>query len=260
MAQGQPGTDQHRGVAGKNQGSASGASADKTFKEEGDGMKKQATHAERVLSFWHKVEFFESVELTNIEHGKGAIHYRSDELLDTPNGLPWLNREHLRRAGKHYCPSMPYRFKLYLGLFKRSRIFEIVRDAYPDQADSWVERQERSNDRGLTCSLSVEVDEQGRVNPDSFAISTAPWVLGALQQGRLDQVTRDAFKAANKVFRQRLTKILTVADNLKQEHGLPPVLTTFELIEMLKAMAVWTSFTPGDDNGPTFCRPTDVRC
>lgn len=213
-------------------------------------MKEQATQAERVLSFWHKVEFFESTELTDIKNGKDAIYYRSDELINAPDGLPWLNREHLRRAGKHYRLDAPYRFKLYLGLFKRSRIFEIAREAYPDQAGSWVEREERSNDGGLTCSLSVNVDEQGKIDPDSFAISTAPWVLGALQQGRLDQVTREAFEAATEVFRQRLGSILTVADNLKQEHGLPPMLTTFELIEMLKAMAVWTSFTPGDDNSP----------
>ena len=123
-------------------------------------MIAQGDHVEQILSFWHKVEFFESAELKDVEHGKGAIHYRSDELVAEPDGLPWLNREHLRRAGKRYHPSAAYRFKLYLGLFARSQVFDIARVAYPDQADSWVERRERSKDEGLTCSLSVRVDEQ----------------------------------------------------------------------------------------------------
>ncbi|WP_110707259.1 DEAD/DEAH box helicase [Salinicola sp. CR57] len=199
------------------------------------------TQAERILSFWHKVEFFESTDLKDIDDGKGAIHYRSGDLVDTPDCLPWLNAEKIRCAGERYRPGNRYRYKLYLGLFKRSAIFEIARDAYPDQSDAWVER---SREEGLTCSLTVEVDEKGIVDRESFAISTAPWMLGALQQGRLDAVTLEAFEEATEVFRARLNRILTVADNLKREHELPPWLTTFELVEMLKAMQGWTAFSP----------------
>ncbi|MFB9868521.1 AAA domain-containing protein [Vreelandella sulfidaeris] len=202
------------------------------------------TQAERILSFWHKVEFFESAELKNIDHGKGAIHYRSDELLETPNCLPWLNPEQVRCAGKDYRPEKNYRFRLYLGLFARSEIFRIARDAYPEKTEAWVER---SRDEGLTCSMTVEVDENGIVDRESFAISTAPWMLGALQQGALDDVTIKAFDEATGRFQQRLNTILTVADNLKREHELPLRLTTFELIEMLKAIQGWTAFAPQDE-------------
>lgn len=199
------------------------------------------TQAERILSYWHKVEFFESAELKDIDHGKGAIHYRSDELLESPNCLPWLDSEKVRRAGKDYRPERSYRFKLYLGLFARSEIFRVARDAYPEKTEAWVER---SRDEGLTCSMTVEVDANGGVDRESFAISTAPWMLGALQQGTLDDVTIKAFDEATNMFRERLNTILTVADNLKREHGLPPKLTTFELIEMLKVMQGWTAFSP----------------
>ncbi|WIX32646.1 AAA domain-containing protein [Salinicola sp. JS01] len=202
------------------------------------------TQAERILSFWHKVEFFESAELKDIDDGKGAIHYRSAELVDTPDCLPWLNAEHVRRAGRRYRPGSGYRYKLYLGLFKRSEIFAIARDAYPSQSDAWVER---SRDEGLTCSLTVKVKQDGVIDRESFKISTATWVLGALQQGCLDTVTLEAFEAASEVFRERLNTILTVADNLKHEHALPLCLTPFELIEMLKAMQSWTAFSPGSD-------------
>ncbi|RXE46472.1 DEAD/DEAH box helicase [Chromohalobacter israelensis] len=199
------------------------------------------TQAERILSFWHKVEFFESAELKDIDHGKGAIHYRSDELLEAPNCLPWLNVDNVRRAGEKYRPESRYRYKIYLGLFKRSEIFRVAREAYPEKTEAWVER---SRDEGLTCSMTVEVDTNGVVDHESFAISTAPWMLGALQKGTLDDVTIKAFDDATGVFRERLNTILTVADNLKREHELPPKLTTFELIEMLKAMQGWTAFSP----------------
>ncbi|MCM2973293.1 AAA domain-containing protein [Larsenimonas suaedae] len=200
-----------------------------------------ASQAERILSFWHKVEFFESTELKGIDHGQGAIHYRSDELVDAPNSLPWLDRQTIRRAGAQYRVGNAYRFKLYLGLFRRQEIFEVARKAYPEQSEAWMER---SRDEGLTCSLTAMVKEDGTLDRQSIEISTAPWVLGALQQGTLDAVTLDAFEAATEVFRERLTTILTVADNLKSEHGLPPVLSTFEIIEMLKAMQGWTAFAP----------------
>jgi len=204
-----------------------------------------ATQAERILSFWHKVEFFESAELKDIDHGKGSIHYRSDELLETPDCLPWLDAQQVRRAGKHYSPGKAYRFKLYLGVFARSEIFRVAREAYPEKTEAWVER---SRDEGLTCSMSVEVKEDGCIDQESFEISTAPWMLGALQQGTLDDATLDAFETATELFRERLTTILTVADNLKREHGLPPKLTTFELIELLKAVQRWTAFAPESES------------
>ncbi|MDI4638901.1 hypothetical protein [Onishia taeanensis] len=215
----------------------------KTHKEKCQGMTSSAssTQAERILSFWHKVEFFESTELKNIDDGQGAIHYRSTELVDTPDCLPWLNAQYVRRAGRRYRPEGSYWYKLYLGLFKRCDIFEIARDAYPDQSEAWVER---SRDEGLTCSLTVKVKSNGVIDRESFEISTAPWMLGALEQGRLDTVTLEAFEAATEIFRARLNSILTVADNLKREHELPPWLTPFELVEMLKAMQGWTAFSP----------------
>ncbi|PRY64799.1 AAA domain-containing protein [Vreelandella songnenensis] len=217
---------------------------EKMHPQEGDAMSQtasSASQAQRILSYWHKVEFFESAELKGIDHGQGAIHYRSDELVEFSNCLPWLDQQAIRRAGTQYRVDNSYRFKLYLGLFRREEIFAVARDAYPEQSEAWVER---SRDEGLTCSLTAMVREDGTLDRGSIVISTAPWVLGALQQGTLDAVTLDAFEAATEVFRERLTTILTVADNLKSEHGLPPALSTFEIIEMLKAMQGWTAFAP----------------
>ncbi len=228
---------------------ADGVSMEETNTKDKDGrMIAALPHTEKVLAYWHKIEFFASTDLKGFEaEGDGVIRYRGDELGKVVDCLPWLNREQIRRAGTGYRPESPYRFKLYLGVFKRQDIFEVARKVYPELQEAWAER---SRDDGLTCSFTVLVDEYGRIDRDSFEVSTAPWVMGTLQQDRLDGASRKAFDKATAIFRERLETLLTVADNLKQEHDLPPMLTTFELIEMLKAMSEWTAFQPLDDNVP----------
>lgn len=206
------------------------------------------SHAEKVLAYWHKIEFFAAADLKDVEsEGAGVIRYRSEDLAAEADCLPWLNRAQIRRAGPHYRPDSPYRFKLYLGVFKCQDIFEVARRAYPELDEAWTER---NRDQGLTCSFSVMVDEYGRLDRESVEVSTVPWVVGALQNHRLDSVSRQAFELAKEHFRERLDTLLTVADNLKREHGLPLMLTTAELIAMLKAMSVWTSFQPLDESAP----------
>ncbi|QPI64102.1 DEAD/DEAH box helicase [Vreelandella venusta] len=206
------------------------------------------TQAERILSFWHKVEFFVSPDLTELGAGyDGVIKYPQHDLENRPACLPWLDRSQLSRARGSHNPDTPYKFKLYLGVFYRSEIFRIARECYPESADG---PQERDADEGQTCSMTVMVDEYGRIQPDSFKFSTAPWALGEVIQGRLDAMTMQAFEGATQQFRDRLTTIVNVADNVKREHGLPRMLTTFELIEMLKAMADWTSFSTERPGAP----------
>lgn len=211
-------------------------------------MTQALSHAEQVLAYWHKIEFFAAADLKGVQsEGNGCIRYSSDELASAANCLPWLNREQIRRAGIDYRPEADYRFKLYLGLFKCQDIFEVARGAYPDLNEEWAER---NRDQGLTCSFSVLVDEYGQIDRSSVELSTVPWVMGALQGQRLAEVSRKAFNLAKGRFCERLETILTVADNLKREHGLPLMLTTAELIEMLKAMSECTSFQPLDESPP----------
>ncbi|MCM5705057.1 DEAD/DEAH box helicase [Larsenimonas salina] len=214
-------------------------------------------HAERILSFWHKVEFFVSPDLKDLQDGaSSAIKYSHEELATRPDCLPWLNPEQLRRASSSHAPDKPYMFKLYLGVFPRREIFRIARDYYPERAEN---SEERNADEGQSCSMTVMVDEYGRIDPESFEFSTAPWALGEVMQKRLDAVTMQAFETATWHFQDRLTAIVTVADNVKRAHDLPPLLTTFELIEMLKAISSWTSFTACSSSAPAlYIQPFEI--
>lgn len=211
-------------------------------------MKELASHSERVLSFWHKVEFFESTSLKDIKNGHGAIHYHLEELLSSPDALPWLNKQQVRRAGAEYRPETPYTYMVYLGIFKRSEIFDIAKKAFPDYL---VVDEERHNDEGLTCSLTLKVKADGRIDVGSISVSTAPWALGMLQQGRLNDITMSEFNAAVARFQVQLHNIFTVANNLKQTDEKPSILSTLELVEVLKAMELLTSFQPKEKSVPS---------
>ncbi|MED5524905.1 MAG: ATP-binding protein [Pseudomonadota bacterium] len=198
--------------------------------------------AARVLNFWHKTEFFESTDIKDLAvDNSGVIHFMADELVQNPGCLPWLDRENARRAGKGFYPENSYHYSLYLGIFERSEIFTLAGEQFPDAAEP---ADERNQDEGRSCSISLFVDRNGVVDRDSLAFSTVTWALGQLQQGHLDNIELGQYEQATERLRQRFLAIFRVADNLKEQYGLPPVLTTFELTECLKAMAEWTEFTP----------------
>lgn len=215
------------------------------------------TQAKRILSFWHKVEFFVSPDLKELEEGSSsAIKYSHEELATLPACLPWWNQAQLRRASTSHEPTKPYMFKLYLGIFPRSEIFRIAREYYPESVEGSMER---NADEGQSCSMTVMVDEYGYIDAESFEFSTAPWALGEVMQKRLDAVTMQAFETATRQFQDRLTAIVTVADNVKRAYGLSPMLTAFELIEMLKTISSWTPFTARSSSAPAlYVQPFEI--
>ncbi|WP_323883499.1 DEAD/DEAH box helicase [Aeromonas caviae] len=196
----------------------------------------------QVLDCWHKVEFFESTDIQGLhKQGKGAISYRLSELIDDPSCLPWLNHERIRRAGPSYSPAKPYCYSLYLGIFDRSEIFKTAQQYFPQKGK---ENDERLDNEGLTCSLKLSVFPDGQLDPESLTCSTVTWALGQLKDHRLETIKLEEYEAATQRLQERLLEIVAVADNIKHEHQLPTVLSTFEILEFLKAMEEWTSFKP----------------
>ncbi|ACT08814.1 conserved hypothetical protein [Dickeya chrysanthemi Ech1591] len=195
-----------------------------------------------VLDCWHKIEFFESTDIQTLHDERdGVIRYYQSELEGDPSCLPWLNYQQIRRASHFHSPTKPYRYVLYLGIFDRSAIFETARLALPD----WHEdNDERLDDEGLTCSLKLTLDQNGILDLNSLEFSTVTWALGLLQCQKLETLSLENYEISTQRLQQRLLEIVTVANNLKHEHGLPPALSTFEILEFLKAMGDWSAFAP----------------
>lgn len=203
----------------------------------------------KVLDYWHKIEFFDSADLGDItEVGKGGIHYDLEEIMYKPDCLPWINRNHIRRAGKKYSPHKYYTYKVYIGLFYRSEIFEAGRSYFPNFDKQHPDCSERKQDSGFTCSMILHVSETGHLLLDRTEVSTAPWAIGKLQKGSLATIKLQDFDKDNAKLNKRLEDIHNVAASLKEEHQYPSVLTTFELLEFLKAMNEIAQFQPASED------------
>ncbi|WP_367986815.1 DEAD/DEAH box helicase [Vibrio sp. NTOU-M3] len=208
-------------------------------------MSEEKQLALKVLDYWHKIEFFNSADLGDIEQvGNGAIHYDFEEIATNPECLPWINRNQICRAGKKYTPNKHYAYKVYIGLFHRSEIFEAGRRYFPKFEQQYPDFDERRQDSGFTCSIILHVNVTGEIVLDKTEISTAPWAISKLQKNSLAAIKLSDFDKDCDKLNKRFGEICTVASNLKEECQYPSVLTTYELIEFLKALDELIQFQP----------------
>lgn len=195
----------------------------------------------RILDYWHKIEFFESTDIKDLEdNAEGVIQLHMDDLQNLAS-LPWIESEQVRRAGNDYLPDKIYRYELFFGIFDRDEIFQQAKPYLENTSD--IDNEVLGNE-GRTCSIKCKIDHNGILDSESFEFSTVTWALGQLAKGGLDRLNFDDYENDTKRLQQRFNEIIIVADNLKKQHQLPTILTTYEIIAFLKAMAQWTAFTP----------------
>lgn len=216
-----------------------------------------ATHqAIHILEYWHKIEFFESTDIKDLEDNADGVLQIEMEDLQSLTILPWINPEQVRRAGHRYSPAKKYRYELFFGIFDRREIFQQAQQYFQTISDIDVEK---IGDDGRTCSIKCVVDQNGMIDSDSFEFSTVTWALGQLKKGSLDNLLFENYELSTKKLHDRFKSIITVANNIKQQHHLPNILTTFEIIEFLQAMAEWTPFQPQIQVPALFIKLREVR-
>ncbi|ARU29450.1 DEAD/DEAH box helicase [Cellvibrio sp. PSBB006] len=196
-----------------------------------------------ILSYWHQIEFFNCIDLKDLRNGKeGVIHYSGDVLASDPNCLPWLNRENIRRAGRGYKPDRQYTYTLYLGIFKNSEFFDQAKNYFGDEGR--VDWEERKSEAGSTCVASFKLSKEGSLLLDTLEMSTAPWALGQVIQGNIDNIRFDDFEKECEKLLHKFQSLEKLASNLKESINLPHTLTTFEIVEILKILGDWSGFEP----------------
>ena len=196
-----------------------------------------------ILSYWHQIEFFNCIDLKDLKNGKeGVIHYTGDVLASDPNCLPWLNRVHIKRAGRYYKPERQYSYTVYLGVFKNSEFFEQAKRYFDDEGG--IDWEERKSDSGSTCAASFRISKEGLLLLDTLELSTAPWALGQVLKGNIDNIRFDDFGKESERLRHKLQSLEKLASNLKQSANISQALTTFEIIEILKILGDWAGFEP----------------
>ncbi|UII32158.1 hypothetical protein LVD17_28135 [Fulvivirga ulvae] len=114
-----------------------------------------------VLACWHKLEHFSPASLPK----------ESSELV-TPE--PWT------RPLKASSEAMTLEYTIYLGITEQAKVNVFIKEFFRDRNE---EPNQRSN---RLCTASLKLDEQGRYKGGSLGISTLPWALGQLKQGKLN--------------------------------------------------------------------------
>lgn len=200
-----------------------------------------------ILSYWHQVEFFNCIDIKDLRNDKdGVISYSGDLLARDPNCLPWLNRENIRRAGRYYTPERQYSYTIYLGIFKNSEFFDQAKCHF-DGGDVF-DWEERKSDSGSTCTASFRISEAGELLLDTLELSTAPWALGQILKGNIDNIRFDDFEKESEQLRHKLQSFKKLASNFKQCENISQALSTFEIIEILKILGDWAGFEPSNQD------------
>ncbi|WP_434526025.1 hypothetical protein [Photorhabdus asymbiotica] len=226
------------------------------YKNQMSTLHRNSSQALKVLDYWHKIEFFESTDIKELEEEAEDVIRLTPEDLQDPTCLPWINPQQIRRTGKNFPPAKKYNYTLYFGIFDRSEIFERAKCTFPDIIN---DKEEQNQDEGRTCSITLYVNQDGCADKDSFAFSTVTWALGQLEKNGLDNITLNTYEKDTEKLRQHFLNIMAVADNLKQQYELPPKLTTYEIIEFLKSMSEWTDFSPKISTPALYIKLTQAK-
>lgn len=221
-----------------------------------DNSSSVTNQAIKILEYWHKVEFFESTDIKDLEdNADGVLTFELDD-LQSLTSLPWIDPQQIQRAGTDYSPCKKYNYELFFGIFERREIFTRTKRIFPDTEDI---NAENLRDEGRTCSVKCIVDQDGVIDKESFEFSTVTWALGQLEAGNLDNLRFNTYESATKSLQQRFIEIITRANNLKKQHDHPAILTTYEIIEFLKSMAEWTCFSPENPTPALFIKLKETK-
>jgi hypothetical protein len=142
----------------------------------------------RVLRFWHKVEFFIPFDLQKhvLEASDADWAVRTWSSQSLPRGTAYLWTFKLPPGRKLVG------FNIFLGVFDKSVLAGVVRDALSEQEE--LEQDERAELEGLTCMAKIKAGPSGEPLLQEVSVSTAPWALGRVQAEGLAGLEFDAFE------------------------------------------------------------------
>ena len=141
-----------------------------------------------ILRFWHQVEFFIPFDLQKqvLDASDAAWAVRTWSFQGLPRGTDYLWTFKVPRERKLVG------FDVFLGVFDKSVLAGVVRDALSEQEE--LEQDERSELEGLTCMARVKAGPLGEPLLQEVSVSTAPWALGRVQAEGLAGLKFDAFE------------------------------------------------------------------
>src|SRR5262245_39169789 len=154
----------------------------------------------------------------------------SQDVFDIEPGrpLPWESGHPLRQ--RKLSEKLTWRHTVYLGLYPRQSVFEVLKGVFPADSDSFEERPS-----GSSALLAFSVSDVGIMLENSVVLSACAWATGrALDPGPAAADWLDGFADIEGQFALRLEGIyLGWEDGVKH----PTVLQQSSLAECLAAAA-----------------------
>jgi len=206
----------------------------------------------RVLRFWHKVEFFIPFDLQKqvLDASDAAWAVRAWSLRALPRGTDHLWTFKVPSGRKLVG------FDIFLGVFDKSVLTEVVRDALSDQEE--FEQDERGELEGLTCMAKVMAGPSGEPLLQEVSVSIAPWAMGRVRTEGLAGLEFDVFEDSIEALRLDLRQFRTVraveagaqlaaGEDEKDRSvggGVPAPLSGDELRSLLALFQRWAGWGP----------------
>jgi hypothetical protein len=175
-----------------------------------------------VIEFWRAVEMFSPPAIPAARPSQRVFDIEPDQPLPWESGHP-LRRQQLpeKRAWRH---------TVYLGLYPRENVFEVLKGVFPADSDSFEERPS-----GSSALLAFAVSDGGIMLESSVVLSACAWATGsALDPGPTAADWLDGFADIEGQFALRLEEIYLGWED-GEKH--PTVLRQASLAECLTAAA-----------------------
>ena len=202
----------------------------------------------KVLKAWHLVEFFQAYSVPDKEDSEiSPVNISYQELMAIKNRLlPWLDLSCRDSLGLH--PGKKCTYTLYLGLFDKAVVDQRVTEYFGTEIETPFndeEIEQRRDNEGLTCFAKLMLDEHGSPRLDTFSVSTLPWALGELSQGRGKDISQSHFDDRCDhlaEFIERWETSLSLHPNIADKK----VVSAQSLYELVKALYEWANLRTSD--------------
>jgi AAA domain len=126
--------------------------------------------SQRIIEFWQAVEMFSPQEIPG-PSGDGVF----DVSLEGP--FPWSPGFAL--PGRRLTKDQTHRHLVYFGVHRREEVFRTLREPFPPDKDA-----DEKPLRGSSALLALALDEKGRLQRNSVALSACAWAMArALEPG-----------------------------------------------------------------------------
>jgi hypothetical protein len=176
----------------------------------------------KVIKFWRAVEMFSPPAIPAARPSQNVFDIEPDQ------PLPWEKGHQLRR--QQLKDGQTWRHTVYLGLFPRENVFEVLKDVFPADSDSFEERPS-----GSSALLAFAVSDGGIMLESSVVLSACAWATGrALDPGPTAADWLEGFADIEGQFTLRLEEIYLGWEDGKKH---PTVLRQSSLAECLAAAA-----------------------